>query len=107
VRDADPRAASPLTVTPQAARRLSAESDFTRAVLSVRHVIGCGGNGFRVSVEENAPEEGHRFESEGIPVVMDDYAFEMLQGAVLEVDPDPGGDGYRLDHPNAVLTTFC
>jgi Fe-S cluster assembly iron-binding protein IscA len=107
VRDAGPRTASPLTITPEAARRLSAESDFTRAVLSVRHVVGCGGNGFRVSVEENAPEEGHRFESEGIPVVMDDYAFEALQGAVLEVDPDPGGEGYRLDHANAVLTTFC
>jgi Fe-S cluster assembly iron-binding protein IscA len=103
----DPLSRPALTVTPEAARRLSAEADFTRAVLSVRHAAGCGGNGFRVSVEENAPEEGHRFESEGIPVVMDDYAFETLQGAVLEVDPDPGGDGYRLDHPNAVVTTFC
>ena len=38
---------------------------------------------------------------------MDDLAFRTLQGAVLEVDPDPAGDGYRLDHPDAVLTTFC
>ena len=97
----------PLTITPEAARRLSAEADFSRAVLSVRYVLGCGGSGFRVSVEENAPEEGHRFESAGIPVVMDDYAFATLRGAVLEIDPDPGGDGYRLDHPDAALTTFC
>lgn len=100
-------AASPLTIAPGAARRLSAEADFTRAVLSVRHVLGCGGNGFRVSVEENAPDEGRRFESEGIPIVMDDYAAEALAGAILEIDPDPAGEGYRLDHPNAVLTTFC
>ena len=97
----------PLTITPEAARRLSSEADFSRAVLSVRHVLGCGGTGFRVSVEENAPEDGHRFESEGIPVVMDDYAFETLRGAVLEIDPDPAGEGYRLDHTDAVLTTFC
>jgi len=97
----------PLTITPEAARRLSSEADFSRAVLSVRHMLGCGGTGFRVSVEENAPEEGHRFESAGIPVVMDDYAFETLRGAVLEIDPDPSSDGYRVDHPNAVLTTFC
>ncbi|HEY3172069.1 MAG TPA: hypothetical protein VGK86_05755 [Thermoanaerobaculia bacterium] len=97
----------PLTITPEAARRLSSEADFSRAVVSVQHVLGCGGNGFRVSVSENAPEEGHRFESRGIPVVMDDYAFEMLQGAVLRIDPDPAGDGYRLDHPTAVLATFC
>jgi len=96
-----------LTITPEAARRLSAEADFSRAVLSVRYVLGCGGSGFRVSVEENAPEEGHRFESAGIPVVMDDYAFETLRGAVLQIDPDPAGDGYRLDHPDAALTTFC
>jgi Fe-S cluster assembly iron-binding protein IscA len=100
-------AVSPLTIAPGAARRLSAEADFSRAVLSVRHVLGCGGSGFRVSVEENAPEEGRRFESEGIPIVMDDYAAEALAGAVLEIDPDPAGEGYRLDHPHAVLTTFC
>ena len=98
---------TPLTIHPEAARRLGTQADFRRAVLSVRHVLGCGGSGFRVSVEENPPEEGHRFESEGIPIVMDDYAFQALRGAVLEIDPDPAGDGYRLDHPDAALTTFC
>jgi hypothetical protein len=38
---------------------------------------------------------------------MDEHSFRRLRGAVLEVDPDPSGDGYRLDHPDAVLTTFC
>jgi Fe-S cluster assembly iron-binding protein IscA len=98
---------APFRITSEAASRLRAEADFSRAVLSVRHLVGCGGTGFRVSVEANAPEEGHRFEAEGIPVVMDDYAFRTLSGALLDVDPDPGGEGYRLEHPNAVLTTFC
>lgn len=98
---------APLTITPEAARRLKAEADFSRAVLSIRHLLGCGGTGFRISVEENAPDEGHRFEAEGIPVVMDAHAFQKLQGAVLEIDPDPAGEGYRLDHPDAVMTTFC
>lgn len=97
----------PLTISEEAARRLKDETDFTRAVLSVRHLLGCGGTGFRISVEENAPDEGHRFETSGIPVVMDDYSYGKLAGAVLDVDPDPAGEGYRLDHPNAVLTTFC
>ena len=99
--------AAPLTITPEAAARLRAEADFSRSVLCVRHLLGCGGAGFRISVEENAPDEGHRFEASGIPVVMDEQAFRRLRGAVLEVDPDPSGDGYRLDHPEAVLTTFC
>lgn len=98
---------TPLTIRPEAARRLVLQADFRSAVLSVRHVLGCGGSGFRVSVEENAPEEGHRFESEGIPIVMDDHSFVTLRGAVLEIDPDPAGDGFRLNHPDAVLTTFC
>lgn len=97
----------PLTITAEAARRLSSEADFTRSVLLVRHLLGCGGSGFRVSVEENAPEEGHRFRSRGIPVVMDDYAFATLQGAVLEIDTDPAGEGYRLEHPSAPIATFC
>ncbi len=99
--------AGPLSITPEAAARLRAEADFTRSVLSVRHLLGCGGTGFRISVEENAPDEGHRFDASGIPVVMDDLAFRTLRGAVLEVDPDPGGEGYRLNHPDAVMTTFC
>ncbi len=100
-------ASGPLIITPEAAERLRGEADFSKAVLCVRHLLGCGGTGFRISVEENAPDEGHRFEASGIPVVMDDHAFRDLQGAVLEIDPDPAGDGYRLDHPNAVMTTFC
>ena len=73
-------AAAPLTITPEAARRLKSEADFSRAVLSIRHLLGCGGTGFRISVEENAPDEGHRFEAAGIPVVMDDHAFQKLEG---------------------------
>jgi Fe-S cluster assembly iron-binding protein IscA len=98
---------APLTITPEAAAKLKSEADFSRSVLSIRHLLGCGGTGFRVSVEENAPDEGHRFESAGVPVVMDDYAFHRLAGAVLEVDPDPAGEGYTLNHPDAVITTFC
>ncbi len=97
----------PLTITPAAAQRLRGEADFSRAVLCVRHMLGCGGSGFRISVEENAPDEGHRFEASGIPVVMDDHALRRLRGAVLEVDPDPAGEGLRLEHPDAVMTTFC
>lgn len=102
-----PASDGPLTITPDAADRLRAQADFSTSVLCVRHLLGCGGTGFRISVEENAPDEGHRFEASGIPVVMDDLAFRTLQGAVLELDPDPAGDGYRLDHPDAVMTTFC
>jgi Fe-S cluster assembly iron-binding protein IscA len=97
----------PLTITAAAAQRLRSESDFTKSALTVRHLLGCGGTGFRISVEENPPEEGHRFEASGIPVVMDPEAYSRLAGAVLDVDPDPAGEGYRLEHPNAVLTTFC
>jgi len=100
-------AAGPLTITPEAAARLKADADFSRSVLVVRHLLGCGGTGFRISVEENEPDEGHRFDAAGIPVVMDDLAYRTLQGAVLEVDPDPAGEGYRLNHPDAVMTTFC
>jgi Fe-S cluster assembly iron-binding protein IscA len=99
--------AAPLSITLEAAKRLKSEADFSRAVLCVRHLLGCGGTGFRISVEENAPDEGHRFEAAGIPVVMDDHSFRRLHGAILELDPDPAGEGYRLNHPDAVLTTFC
>src|SRR5579864_6262412 len=100
---------APLTITDEAAAKLRREADFSTAGLAVRHVLGCGGSGFRISVEESAGTEGegHRFTDAGIPVVMDDYSWARLAGAVLQVDPDPAGEGYRLDHPDAVLATFC
>ncbi len=101
--DASPR----LAITPQAARKLREQSDFSRAVLSVRHLLECGGNGFLLSAEENAPGEGHRFEAAGIPVVIDDYSFRKLRGTVLEIGEGPAGEGFRLNHPEAVTTTFC
>ena len=97
----------PLTITPEAAAKLRGQADFSRSILSVRHLLGCGGTGFRISVEENRPDEGHFFEAAGIPVVMDDFAYRRLTGAVLDVDSDPAGEGFRLEHPEAVLTTFC
>ncbi len=100
-------AGGPLTITAAAAARLRSEANFARSALTIRHLLGCGGTGFRISVEENPPEEGRRFEASGIPVVMDPESFERLTGAVLDIDPDPAGEGYRLEHPNAVLTTFC
>ena len=97
-----------ITITEDAAAKLRGDADFARSVLSVRHILGCGGNGFRISVEQDAADgEGHRFTAAGIPVVMDDYSWTKLGGAVLRVDPDPAGEGYRLDHPDAVMTTFC
>ena len=104
--DAAP-ARSRITITPEAARRLKTEADFSGSILSIRHLLGCGGTGFRISVERHAPDDGVRFEESGIPVVMDELAYRSLEGAVLDVDPDPAGEGYRLEHPNAVLTTFC
>src|SRR5215471_10808487 len=99
--------AAPMSITPEAATRLRGEADFSRAVLSVRHLLGCGGTGFRISIEENPPDEGRRFEVSGIPVVLDDYAWSKLKGAVIDVDEDPSGEGYRLEHPDAVVATFC
>lgn len=98
---------APLTIIPAAAARVKRESDFKRAALTVRYLLGCRGTGFRITVEQNRPGEGDRFEASEIPVVMDDEAFERLHGAVLDVDPGPYGEGYRLEHPDAVLTTFC
>lgn len=97
----------PLRISPDAAQKLKTQADFSRSFLSIRHLLGCGGNGFRVSVEDGSPDEGHRFEVEGVAVVMDDYAFHRLAGAVLELDPDPQGEGFRLNHADAVVTTFC
>ena len=63
-----------LIITDAAAARLKSEADFSRSALTIRMLLGCGGTGFRISVEENPLEEGRRFTASGIPVVMEKVA---------------------------------
>ena len=80
-------------------------------VLVVRHVLGCGGSGFRLTFAPEAPRdegEGRSVASGGgLRIWLDHYSYARLEGAAIDYDTDKETGGFRLDHPDAACAAFC
>lgn len=98
-----------IRVTGRALDALSADGhEPARSVIVIRHLLGCGGTGFRISVADRLPGDGHVIEApRGLKIWLDDYAFARLGGAAIDYDTEKETEGYLLDHPDAVFAAFC
>jgi Fe-S cluster assembly iron-binding protein IscA len=96
-------------VTERALDALRGEGwDPAKNCLVIRHVLGCGGSGYRIALSDRALEDGRRVESGGGLVIwMDDYAFARLEGAAIDYDLEKETEGFLLDHQDAALAAFC
>ena len=96
-------------MTSRALAAMRAEGiDPARTALVVRHVLGCGGTGYRIAFSDRPLEDGRRVESDGGLVIwLDEASFARLSGATIDHDPEKETEGYLLDHPDAVLAAFC
>lgn len=98
-----------IRVTERALSALAAEGiDPARSVLVVRHVLGCGGAGYRLSFGERVPDDGILVESDGgLRVSLDPYSHSRLAGAAIDYDLEKETEGFWLDHPDAAFAAFC
>lgn len=92
-----------ISLTPEAAARLSEESE--GRVLRIAFTTGCGGSGYRLSYASEAGEDDAVMNVDGITIALDDMAASRLDGAVIAYDPEE--DGFLLDHPDAVSAVWC
>ena len=103
---------SRIRVTDRALEALRADGvDPSRSVLVIRHVLGCGGAGYRLTFAERSPfaaGEGVRVAAEGgLVVCMDHYSNARLDGAAIDYDPEKETEGFWLDHADAAFAAFC
>jgi Fe-S cluster assembly iron-binding protein IscA len=92
-----------IRLTPDAAKHLS--SDAAGRVLRIAFMTGCGGSGYRLTLE-NGPTEGDvLLEPDGVTIALDSMAASKLDGALISYIEDD--DGYMLDHPDAVMAVWC
>ena len=98
-----------IRVTERALQAMRAEGvDPSRAVLVIRHVLGCGGSGYRITFSDRPLEDGRRLVAEGgLVISMDDLSFARLAGASIDYDPEKETEGFLLDHPDAAFAAFC
>jgi iron-sulfur cluster assembly accessory protein len=92
-----------ITLTEQAAEHL--RSDVATRVLRIAFMTGCGGSGYRLTLED-APNEGDVvLDPHGVTIALDSMAASKLDGAVISYVEDD--DGYTLEHPDAVMAVWC
>ena len=98
-----------IRVTDRALDALRADGwDPAKSCLVIRHVLGCGGTGYRITLSDRALEDGRRIDSGGGLVIwMDDYAFARLEGAAIDYDTEKETGGFLLDHEDAAFAAFC
>jgi iron-sulfur cluster assembly accessory protein len=67
---------------------------------------GCSGFQYGMSFDE--PKDGDaRFESEGVPMVVDPTSAEHLRGVSIDFDDGLQGKGFEIRNPSAKTTCGC
>ena len=92
-----------ISLTPEAASHL--DRDLDGRYLRIAFTTGCGGSGYRLSYASDPADGDEVIDLDGIRVALDTMAASRLEGAVIEYDAE--GDGYLLDHPDAVAAVWC
>ncbi|MFM8338260.1 MAG: iron-sulfur cluster insertion protein ErpA [Opitutaceae bacterium] len=99
-----------ITLTARAAqqvRKMHAELDAPGKLLRVLvESGGCSGFQYGMSFDEPKAEDT-RFESEGVPLVIDPSSLAYLQGSHIDFDDGLHGKGFEIKNPNAQSTCGC
>ena len=102
-----------ITLTENAAsevRRLMAQSGQTQAHLRLGIKSGgCSGFSYELGLEDAASlgEADQRFESQGVPVVVDMKSYFYIKGLVIDFEQKLLGGGFRFENPNATGGCGC
>ncbi len=67
---------------------------------------GCSGFQYGMSFDEPKPDD-QRFESEGVPLILDPASLAYLDGSLIDFDDGLQGKGFEIKNPNAQSTCGC
>ncbi len=67
---------------------------------------GCSGFQYGMSFDEPKPDD-RRWESEGVPMVLDATSAAYLDGSQVDFDDGLQGKGFEIKNPNAQSTCGC
>jgi Fe-S cluster assembly iron-binding protein IscA len=92
-----------VNLTPEAALHL--RTDVGGRLLRIAFMTGCGGSGYRLTLEDEPQEGDVILQPDGVRIALDSMAASKLDGAVISYVEDD--DGYTLEHPDAVMAVWC
>jgi iron-sulfur cluster assembly protein/iron-sulfur cluster insertion protein len=99
-----------ITLTTRAAQRvqamhleLNADDKLLRVFIETG---GCSGLQYGMSFDE-AKDDDHRLESEGVSFLLDPASYAYLDGSTIDFDDGLQGKGFEIKNPNAESTCGC
>lgn len=99
-----------IRLTERAARQVSAMHRDLQADEKVLRVFvesgGCSGFQYGMSFDEPKSDD-QRYESEGVPFVVDPSSHAYLDGSEIDFDDGLQGKGFEIKNPNAESTCGC
>jgi iron-sulfur cluster assembly protein/iron-sulfur cluster insertion protein len=99
-----------VTLTPRAAEQIRVMRSAQPAAAGRLRVSvengGCSGMQYGMSFDE-AKEGDTAFESEGVPLVIDQASAAHLRGVSIDFDDGLHGKGFEIRNPNAKSTCGC
>jgi iron-sulfur cluster assembly protein len=68
---------------------------------------GCSGLQYQLLFDDQAGEWDQRFETSGVPCVVDSKSAVYLVGTTVDYVDDLNASGFKIDNPNATSTCGC
>jgi len=68
---------------------------------------GCCGPSYMLAFDDKVEATDKVFQSEGIPIYVDEENLEGLSGTTLEYVDGPNGKGFKFDNPNRSNSCGC
>jgi iron-sulfur cluster assembly protein len=68
---------------------------------------GCCGPSYMLAFDDKVEATDRVFQSEGIPIYVDEENLEGLSGATLKYIDGPNGKGFKFDNPNQSKSCNC
>ena len=68
---------------------------------------GCSGYQYGFKFDTTVKDDDHRFEQDGLTVVVDDVSLDLLDGSQLDFVEDLIGASFQINNPNATSSCGC
>lgn len=102
--------ATPLTLSPNAARRVAAIAQKQARPAILRLSVeggGCSGFQYRFGLADAPASDDLVVETEGVQLVVDPVSHEFIAGCVVDYVESLGGAAFRVENPNAAASCGC
>lgn len=100
----------PLTLTPNAAKRIAAIALRTGKPAILRLAVeggGCSGFQYKFDLADGAESDDSVSETDGVRLVVDPISLDLIAGSTVDFVESLGGAAFKVENPQAAAGCGC